>query len=235
MAEQSSNGLPPAPLFASPWPSYWTTNRRIERLTRFKNLVIHHQRWAGDIDTAPSLEDLFPGENLDVGSYGASQRIELEIRQGLMVAFRDLQQAGITARTNINVYSQVEQRETMRDCDLILDYFRLHDRDDNQRAYESLLQRLDMGIGVYQASLPATRRALYSPISWMAYVIRIPVAIFERAGLASHPKTQEKLIDAYAWVMRIAMLAAVLLILAHYGMKIPWADAFSAIVKAFSK
>jgi len=81
MAEFKNDQRPAGPLFHQPPPGYWRTKFKLERMVRFKNLIIHREWWADDIDMAPPIAQLFPGENLASNSSVTVQRINQEIKQ----------------------------------------------------------------------------------------------------------------------------------------------------------
>lgn len=104
-----------------------------------------------------------------------------------------------------------------------------------QQAYEFVMHVLDQGIGIHTLRLKLAKRELFNPVIWMAHLIRLPITIMERAGLASHSKGQEVLVSTYGWFMRIAMGALVLIIIGHYGAKIPWSEILSRAIKTIFK
>lgn len=228
-SEQSSR-----PLFHPPWPGYWITKRRLNRLVRFKDLIIHREQWAPEIESAPSLEELFPSEHLQRGTMDAIQRIEREIRESMMLVTQHLRQCGVGTGVVITRFNRLENRRETTNHDLVLDYFRMSNDDelDRHRNFEELVERLDMGIGLHKNRLPHAKHDLFNPIMWMAYVIRLPITVLERAGMMSHPKNQEKFLNVYAWVVQFAMLALILMVAGHYGAKIAWGDIFSYVIKA---
>jgi hypothetical protein len=66
------------PLFHQPWPGYWKTTARLDRLIRFKGLVMQRERWEVDLDQAAPLSELFPGETLEPQSQKLYLRIDWE-------------------------------------------------------------------------------------------------------------------------------------------------------------
>lgn len=220
---------PAWPLLMPPWPGYWRSKTAIERLTRFKNLIIHHQRWAPEMQSVQPLSKLFLGEDLKEATVEAFQRIEEEIRQNLMVVVRTLHEAGILSQSRVSHHDPIQNREITRTYDLVLDYFVLSDSDDRQNAYDALLERLDMAIGMYKARLPRAKRELFSPITWMAHVVRLPITILERAGLAAHPQSQEMILSGYGKLLKALIVAILLLIAIRLGVAIPWKDIVEGI------
>lgn len=235
----SSSPAPAAsnkPFLYPPWPGYRETQRRLDRLTRFKHLIIHRERWAPELRTAPALDELFPGENLKPGTWEVIQRIEGELRECLMITHRDLRLCGVSPRTVFVHYDADKRSEVTRDYDVALDYFHMSREVDLRRKnFEVLMERLDMAIGIYRDRLPRAKREGFSPITWLAYLIRIPITVLERAGMMSHPENQKTFIKAYVWVVETLMLVLIIMALGHYGAKIPWSDIISWATKAAPK
>lgn len=204
------------------------TKRHLKRIIRFKNLIIHREQWAAELDSAPTLDELFPGENLQRGTMEAVQRIEQEIRETKMIISYDLRHCGVGTRVTVTT------RGEANDYDLIIDYFRMSNDDELDRSqnFEEVMELLDAGVGAHKNRLERAKFEMFSPITWIAYVIRLPITVLERAGLASHPKSQEKFLNVYAWAVQFSMLALILVVLGHYGAKIPWSDIFPYVIKA---
>ena len=235
MPDETTPAARSTPLFHQPWPGYWRTKNRLERLKRFKNLVIHRERWALEMQTVTPLAELFPGENLKECTFETVQRIEAELRESLMLVFYGMREVAIETHARYRTFDRIENRDKTWEYDLILDYFHMSDGDNRQKNFELLMGRLDMAIGIYKARLPRAKRELFSPITWIAYAVRLPITILERAGLLAHPKSQEKFLNAYGWAVQLATLAVILLILGHYGAKVPWSKIFSYLMSALPK
>jgi hypothetical protein len=223
------------PMFVQPPPGYRRSKSKLDRLERFKNLIIHRERWAGDVDAAPPVETLFADEEIDRNSFRTVQRIEEEIKQNAPLVFWDLQWAGVPTAVDHRERDPVTGNVTVTKYDAITDYFRLPRHGDGQAAYEATMDVLHQGIGVYKAMAKQAKRNRWNPVVWLAHFIRLPITVMEYAGLTAHPKAQEMLVGAYAWFMRIAMLALILSVSIHYGVKIPWNELFSGVVKTLFK
>jgi hypothetical protein len=230
------------PLFYPAWPGYRTTKNRLERLIRFKNLIVHREQWAPEMDSSPTLDELFPGEKLQEGSPQAVYRIDLEIRETMLLAFRALWECGVSSRARVTISSfdfnfldpQKKKKETV-EYDLLVDYFNVPSDVDRHRNFEAVMQRLDMGIGAYKDRLPRAKRDRFNPLMWTVFLVRLPITVLERAGMLRHPNSQEKLLNVYTWVVQFSMLALILAVLGHYGAKIPWSDIFSYVMKLMPK
>jgi hypothetical protein len=172
----------------------------------------------------PSLAELFPGENLKEATFETALRIEREIRENLMVISYFLQEAGI-ATEGVFVKDDPGQVEQVKErYDLILDYFVMLNSHLYHQAFEALIARLDMGIGMYKARLRQAKRDLCSPVAWLAYLIRLPITILERAGLASHPDSQQIILTGYGKFLKTLIVLILLLIAVRLGVTIPWKE-----------
>jgi hypothetical protein len=239
MSQEPASGQSGTSLFHEPPPGYWKTKKRLNRLVRFRNLVIHRERWGPDLDSALALDELFPGENLKENAYETLRRVEREITEQMALVFNVLRRCGVQTRVSFsrsnfadNFLGQSAEKKERVEYDLILDFFNVP-RDVNwSQNMEALLQRLDMGIGIHKTHLPQAKWDLFNPAMWMAYIIRLPITVLERAGMMSHPTTQEKFLTVYAWVVQFATLALILIVAGHYGAKIPWSNIFSYVIKA---
>src|SRR5260370_42328340 len=83
MAEPENDKRPAAPLFHQPPPGYWRTKLKLARMVRFKNLIIHRERWDGDKDMATPNTQLFPGEKGDANSSVTLKRENQETQQSM--------------------------------------------------------------------------------------------------------------------------------------------------------
>jgi hypothetical protein len=230
------------PLFRQPAPGYWTTKKRLDRLVRFRSLAIHQARWAPDLDSVPKLDELFPGEKLKDGAFETLRRIKREITEQIPLVFNDLRRCGVKTQVSFsrpffpdNFVTEPPERKERVEYDLLLDYFNVPRQVSGSQNMEALLQRLDMGIGIHKDHLPWAKWDLLNPVMWMAHIIRLPITVLELAGMMSHPKTQQKFLNVYAWIVQFLMLALILVVLGHYGAKIPWSDIFSYIMKMMAK
>lgn len=153
MADEPAPKPPQGPLFHQPWPGYWRTKLKLERMVRFKNLIIHRERWAGDIDMAPPLAELFPGENVEPGNLLWVQRINQDIKQTMLMVFRDLEAMGIPTVVGYDEYDPAKGKDVLKKYNLIMDYYRLPRPGDGHGAFQAVIDILEEGIGAYKGRL----------------------------------------------------------------------------------
>ena len=90
---------------------------------------------------------------------------------------------------------------------MILDYLRLPRDGNSHGAYEIVISTLVEAIGAYEVSFGRAKRDLWSPVYWLARLIRAPITIMERAGFG------DAVISAsYARFLKVAMAVIVVLI-----------------------
>jgi hypothetical protein len=220
------------PLFLQPWPGYWATKRKLERLRRFQNLIRHRERWAPDMAFACPIEGLVPPSIPEGDRY---YYIEQEIYRLMRIVHRDLNFAGVPTGIYYKHWDPVEQKDEREDYDTILDYFRLPREQSARQAFEAVMGVLEQGVGIYAARLSQARWELFNPITWAAYAVRIPITIMERAGLVGHEKTTEMVLGGYARVMKFLMIAILCLILILLGAKVPWKEIITGLVNLLLK
>jgi hypothetical protein len=215
------------PLFAQPWPGYWKTRARLAAIIRFKNLIVHRERRAGSLDEACPIEELFP--NPPPVGMARTRLIDREIKRAQQEVWWELTFAGIPTVVAQREYDEGEHKGVLTKYDVILDYFRLPLLQD-ARAFDLVLDTLEQGIGAYERRLKRAKRELYSPVAWVAHLIRLPISVMERAGFAGHEKTQELILSGYARFMRIMMGIIVVLSTLLLGIKVPWREIVSGII-----
>src|SRR5712691_7872727 len=135
MAEPENLERPEAPLFHQPPPGYWRTKFKLARMIRFKNLIIHRERWAGDIDMASPIAELFPGEKVDPTSSRTLQRIDQEIKQMMWMVSWDLNYIGVATLVTYKERDPGEEEQTNK-YNLIMDYYRLPRTGNPRIAYQ---------------------------------------------------------------------------------------------------
>src|SRR5262249_16508300 len=94
----------------------------------------------------------------------------------------------------------------------ILEHFHGH-----QDVFEVLMTLLERAIGVYQEWRDAAFRDLFNPLVWLAWFIRLPISVLERAGLQDEA-TASRVVKGYGGIVRIAVLG----VLMRLGVPIPW-------------
>jgi hypothetical protein len=221
-----------APLFQQAWPGYLRTRLKLKRMKRLQDLIRHKERWAGDFDLAQPLEELLPG----IPDDKRYLHIEPEINKCLPMVHYDLNRL-LGIRTGVVYEEQMPfgNEPERNSYDLILDYHRLPRRGDGHVAFAAVMRVLDQGIGTLEARKKQAFYELFNPIVWASRVIRIPITIMERAGFGGHARTQELMIGGYATFMKIAMSLIVSLLVLLLGVKVPWGEIFTSIIRLILK
>lgn len=199
-------------------------------MVRFKNLIIHRERWSGDIDMAPPLAELFPGENVEPGNFLWVQRINQDIKQTMLMVFRDLEAIGIPTVVGYDEYDVAKGQEVLKKYNLIMDYYRLPRSGDGHGSYQAVIDILEEGIGAYKGRLKQAKLELFNPIIWAAYAIRIPITVMERAGFGAHEKTQNMMLGWYPRIIQIMMLIILGLFMVRQGIRFPWKEIFNWVL-----
>ena len=181
------------------------------------------------MDLACLLTELLPG----VSEYdpGRPELLKCEIARLLPLVHTYLDWADIPTlvrRTEPDTYHDKEtgrlvmgEREVER-WDLIEDYFEhAFGEGPSAATFNMLMQTLESGIGVYEAARDAAFRDLLNPLSWIAWLVGLPLTVLERAGLAGEASTSV-VGRTYAWIIRVVMVALLILVMAWLGVTIPW-------------
>jgi len=221
MADESDQKHMEGPLVAQPWPGYWRTREKIARARRFQDLIRHKERWGTDIDRAAPIEELIPG----VDKNEAMLRLDEEIEKLQHLVFWDLSQY-TGARTRVlwrDPYGVNDEKE--ESYDLILDYFRLpRPAGKEHKAFEAVMQCLNNGIGVLEARKKRAFWEMFNPLFWIAWFIRLPITVMERAGFGRNPKSQEMMAAGYVRFVKIAMGVILLFVCLKLGIEVPWKE-----------
>jgi hypothetical protein len=222
---------PSRPLFYRPSPGFWRTRYILKQAKKFQDLIRHRERWASDIDLAQPLKKLLPGipEALWV------QSIDLEIGKLQRPVHWALNHFGVSTSTLYKDRYAPEAEEPRR-YDLVLDYFRLPRVSGETHApFEAVMSIMNQGIGVVEVHKRHTAWNLINPISWIAYLIRLPITVMERAGFMGNEKTEEMMLGAYAKFMRLMMAAVVTFAAIRLGVKIPWKELVAKYIETLWK
>jgi hypothetical protein len=210
------------PLFNPMWPGYFAVKRKLAGITRFRDLIIHRERWAGADQDASPVQELFP--DLAPGTQPTRDVIDREIKRAQRPVHFDLNFAHVPTGVIHKEFDHAKNGMVETSYDVILDYFRLPRDHKPHLAYEATMNTLEQGIGTYQVALSHARRELYDPVAWLAKVIRIPITVMERAGFGGHEKTQELMLGGYVRFIKIAMGAFIIVVTLLLGIKIPWKE-----------
>lgn len=192
---------------------YFECKRIIARLRLFQDLARYREGFGHEIQFARTLEELLPEGTSE------AQRpfvIDRELNRLIPIIHRDLYRAEIP--TDMVVVETVIVKGSDYD---ILDHFHGH-----QNVFEVLMTLLERAIGVYQEWQDAAFRDLFNPLVWLAWFIRLPISLRERAGLQGEA-TASRVMQGYWWIIRVCIvvpiiLLAVLWILTRLGVPIPW-------------
>ena len=112
--------------------------------------------------------------------------------------------------------------------DLVLDIFQLPHRLD-AKIYDMLISTIDRGIGFYEIRKRTAFFELFSPLTWIAFIFRIPLIIIQRAGLSSEEEGPTQILQFYKWVVRFVILIILILIAKMLGI----ADLFVSVIGFF--
>lgn len=206
-----------------PPPGFFACRRAIDTLKRFQDLVRHRTPLPPDITFARPLSELIPA-----GTSKEHERwaIEQQINRLAPRASQYLAIARIDTRVDVSRWEEKDfggrqMEKVSRDLDLIGNYFDLERNGSFLETHRMLMRSIEEGIGVYEALGRVAVRRMFSPISWIASVVRIPVTILERAGVESG-EASSGVVRAYALLLRGVMLVILLFIAAKLGISLPW-------------
>lgn len=179
---------------------------------------------------AKPIEELLPkGTPKD---HRLHEIIDQQINRSIPVVMQILHDVGFDTRIykesdeiewDFEKKHQVKKPKT-EEWDLIHDYFDLPHSPD-ARTYKLLMQTIERGIGYYEARKKVELRSMVNPISWIAWVIRLPFVILGRAGM----EDKNIVVDMYKWLIRIIMFVILILIMTKLGISINWAELIKLI------
>jgi hypothetical protein len=110
------------------------------------------------------------------------------------------------------------RRHVERDWDIFENYFGLPRQDD---VFRFQIDALERAIGYYFALQERAFRELFSPITWLAFLVRIPIVVLERAGVPMEDASSRG-VQTSAWIMRLAAIVLLVLASTKLGLSIPW-------------
>jgi len=208
-----------------PQPHYFLCRRVLMRLERMQNLIRLREPWERDLarpDPAVPETDI----------HGREIALAREINRLIPLIVHHLDLAGISTEAVGQDWDehfdgqQMTRRQVERDWNVFEDYFELSARSDS---YQLQMQALERGIGWYSVRKERAFWELFSPISWIAFVIQIPIKALERAGVPMEDASSKGVLGI-AWVLRLSMLTLLGLACAKLGLSIPW-DKIAALFK----
>ena len=199
----------------------------------FQGLFSHYQPFAPFIISARPLEELLPEATAEI-----DQRLILEQQIARLVPLisRSLFRAGLnTGATRVthekvfnNERQAFEHQRVERHIDDIIGSW--YEMQANADAIGLIMRKLEAGIGLYEARKRQAFMELFYPTTWIAFLLRLPISILEKAGLAS-AETSSLLVKGYMWVIRVCVLLLLISFTAkQLGIPIPWKEVLTHIL-----
>lgn len=204
-------------------PNYFECKWAIERLKRFQDLIRHDKGYADQVRYARSLVELIP-ELIKTKKIDEHWIIEREINRLIPIIQNDLHLAHIetliTHKTSDLEYDDEKgvhkPKERKSSYNLIRDYFELPNK---HEFFEMIIKSVERGIGWYLGRERNAFIEIFNPLSWLAFFIRVPIIIIQKAGI----ETSNKVVaESYAWLIKIIMLILLIFIATKLGISIPW-------------
>jgi len=82
-----------------------------------------------------------------------------------------------------------------------------------------LISTIDRGIGFYETRKRTAFFELFSPITWIAFIFRIPLVIIQRAGLSSEEEGASYILQIYKFAVYSVILLILILIAKMLGIE----------------
>jgi hypothetical protein len=208
--------------------TYWQCRRLIGWLKRFQGLVIHREKWGIYMQDAAPIEELLPG----VDENERWRIIDREINRLVPLVSFALNRIYISTQVTLTDYAsevkegQLAKKQINRTYSLIDNYFELPRGNRRQDCFRLLMQALERGVGGLEEEKRTAVRMAFSPISWLAWVVEIPIRVLERAGVPMEDASS-KGVHAIGWVLRLGMFIVVAFVAAKLGLSVPWEKLFS--------
>jgi len=203
-------------------PSYWACKKIVENLKRFQDLLRHHYRWAHQVEFARPIHELIPP---DTKPQDEQSVIDREINRMLPRVYRNLELVGVTTGVS---WTEIEDQwwKTEGDKyapkkhsnDLLLNCLHLPTQGSRAGFFDQLIAFLDQAIGAYEDLQRAAVRRMRNPLHWIAFVISIPIRIFDRAGFDLNG-TEWKIV---VWILQVLVGLGLILVLVKLKVSIPW-------------
>ena len=211
--------------------TYWSCKRRIQALRKYQDLVRHRERSPESLRFAQRLEDLI-GPFKD--QLERMHLLEQEIARLSPIVFHILQDVGVPTSVYRKVEefpagSAIESTQKEEKYDLIVGYLQVPVGSiEAQRNCDLLVTILEEGIGMYQSRKQIAWREIFYPTVWLAYIVRLPITILERAGVRP---SDQMITDIYGKLLQAAMLVLIVLLGLKLGFTIPWERIITNILK----
>jgi hypothetical protein len=119
------------------------------------------------------------------------------------------------------VAGHIEHSEKEEVFDVIEDYLELPHK---RYSFDAVMASVERTIGIYEEAKKVALLRSFNPLNWLAVLIRLPLTVLERAGLAEDPQTHSKLANTYTWILKITMLILLFLLASKLGLSIKWSD-----------
>jgi len=207
---------------------YFSCKRAINTLRQFQDLVRHNQKWVARVDFDPSfLEKTTPPTT---PQEERPEHFKKHINKLIPIVRNYLELAGIN--TKIRFITEGYEIEANlidgQEYDLVENYFELRRSSKaKSQAFNFLMNNLDRGVGFYEEKQRIAFQKLFNPLSWIAFILHIPIWVIQEAGFGTDKEVQSKLLQGYAWIVRLLMLAILALVLTWMGVSFPWHEIFS--------
>jgi hypothetical protein len=122
------------------------------------------------------------------------------------------------------VEGRTVRKKVKRSYDLIDHYFELP-REGRQREefFRLLMQTLERGIGGMEELQRVAVRRAFSPITWLAWIVEIPIKVLARAGVPMEDASS-KGVQVVGWGLRLAMFAGLTFAATRLGFSVPWGE-----------
>ena len=176
-------------------PGIFECHRALNRLRRFKDLTRHHLHRSQD--ATQSLAELLPK---NTPADRQQKALVAEINRLIPLVATALQAGRVVADiawTERNERLDVPTEERHH-AHLISDYFYLYERG-TVHFQPMLVAVLDQGRGVYEMYRSASIRRKLNPISWIGFLVSVPVRVLIDAGLLSSERDEDTTV--LKWVL----------------------------------
>jgi len=227
----------PKPRVFLPPPGFFSCKRRVEILKRYQNLIRHRERWAPEMEFTTPIEKDIPDIKPTTDPYHRMMLIEREISRLVVPVHHMLNQVGIctaVVRTPLDPLAPADDAKPSRSYDIIADYFHLQSiGTGQQRNFELLMRMLEQGIGAYQMRQERAFRDLFNPLFWVAMVVRSPIWVLERAGVAHDEQMRTLIVGIYGRLIYSLIIILLGLAIVRQGI-LTWKDVVPLILKHFA-
>jgi hypothetical protein len=196
---------------------YFQCKRVIAFLREFQDLVRHDFRFESQ-HAHRTLEVLVPGSEVPANR---ERLLHARINQLIPRVRNALWVAGIRTDMVSEEYegsSLEDPKKVERRFDLIEHYF---DHNHDLQSYRYVIQALDRGIGVFEQKERHEFRQLFNPVTYLAWCLRLPITILERAGI-DVDEASSVMIRSYGWLVRLVMLLLLALLAKRLGITGVW-------------